>query len=146
MKNNYVVIKENGGRHLDVGKKTLDKIQKPLFLLNLDENLSLFHGNPEYFNLLGGDSSSFRETYSNFFKYTLVYQHQTTFMDSLKTYLAQTGSMKKVKKMDQEVDIITETGEVRSLFLSMKAIIHGTEKLLLGTFHHGTVPSKFFTE
>lgn len=109
-------------------KENMNHMNNPFFLLNLDNNLSIYHANDELYHVFDTDSESFDQIYQNSFTYTWTFQDQTETLRTVRESLQVEGSYQG------EVDVITATGKMKTLCLGLtRSVLEGTGELLFGT-------------
>lgn len=110
-------------------KELVDQANHPSFLLNMDDQLSVYYANPEFYHVFGTDSETFAHLYHNRFRYTLTFQHQISQIKNMWCKLEKKG------QYDGDLDIITASGGLLSLnFQVIRQKITETEEKLLGCF------------
>lgn len=94
-------------------KKMLDCVEKPVMILNMDERLSVYYGNPEFYHLFETDETSFSMLYHNKFSYTFTIQHQLEQLKKMREFLGCEG------RYGSDVEVITSSGEVKTIYFDM---------------------------
>ncbi len=104
-------------------KKLLEKnklAQSPSFVLNVDQDLSLYYAEEDFYNIFETDSETFAELYQNQFRTALSYHHQGFLLEKLQ----------KQGEYCEDVEIITSSGNLKQFCLKVQQIKLEGEKFL----------------
>ncbi len=113
-------------KKMELAKHYVDNAKEPSFLLNMDENLSVYYANSEFYDTFGTDFETFSNLYHNAFRYTLTIHHQ---INQMKTMSAVFGEKDCYASA---VEVITASGRLKELYFYVKRNKMGEagEKLL----------------
>lgn len=116
-----------------LAKDLVDGAEEPFFLLNLDDHLSVYYANNEFYDTFGTDIETFSTLYCNGLRYALTMQEQLTQRKTMPTAWALQ------ERYDSVIDIITASGCLKTLnFSVILKKFDGAGEKLLGYFSHNT--------
>lgn len=111
MKDKKITWQENvGEEELYFSQDYAHTENSPYFLLNLDENLSIYYANQEFYHVFETNSETFAQLYQNRFVYTLTYQEQIEQKKALPIF------SDNISGHQTKMEIITASGGTKSLF------------------------------
>lgn len=113
-------------KKMELAKDFVDTATEPSFVLNMDDNLSVYYANSEFYDTFGTDYDSFCNLYHNAFRYTLTIHHQISQWNTMHAVFG------KKDQYGSAVEVITASGCMKELYFYVKRNKMGEagEKLL----------------
>ncbi|MFI3254764.1 MAG: hypothetical protein R3Y63_10575 [Eubacteriales bacterium] len=84
------------------------------FLLNMDDNLSIYYANSEFYRIFETNSEHFSTLYQNCFGLTWTYHHQMEQKELLSSAFLKDSSY------SGDVQVITATGKLKNLMFRLE--------------------------
>lgn len=106
-------------------KNLVDHVQQPAFILNIDDRLSVYYANMEFYDVFSTDETTFYQLYQNRFSYTFTFDHQLQQLKKIHEFIARKNNYQS------STEIITSMGDVKeiSFDIILKKIDKAGEKL-----------------
>lgn len=117
---------DNKEEKIKLARDYVDTAVEPSFLLNMDDKLSVYYANSEFYDTFDTDFSGFCNLYHNAFCYTLTIHHQISQMNTMRAVFGEKDDYASA------VEVITASGRMKELYFYAKRNKMGDvgEKLL----------------